>query len=73
MSRRSAGTGKPPWRRITDQELGRTIQAINTAAPRKMFLSAHDTCDYSLDRMKRELQAPTEVLTAGSVYDLSAA
>jgi 7,8-dihydropterin-6-yl-methyl-4-(beta-D-ribofuranosyl)aminobenzene 5'-phosphate synthase len=67
------GTGKPPWRRITDQELGRTIQAINTAAPRKVFLSAHDTCDHALDRMKRELQASTEVLTAGSVYDLGAA
>jgi 7,8-dihydropterin-6-yl-methyl-4-(beta-D-ribofuranosyl)aminobenzene 5'-phosphate synthase len=64
------GTGKPPWRRITDEELNKTIQAINKAAPQKVFLSAHDTCDYALDRMKRELHATTEVLTAGSVYDI---
>jgi 7,8-dihydropterin-6-yl-methyl-4-(beta-D-ribofuranosyl)aminobenzene 5'-phosphate synthase len=62
------GTGKPPWQRITDGDLSRTINAINNANPEKVFLSGHDTCDYALDRMKKELKAQTEVLMAGATY-----
>jgi 7,8-dihydropterin-6-yl-methyl-4-(beta-D-ribofuranosyl)aminobenzene 5'-phosphate synthase len=65
-----AGTGKPPWRRITDEDLSRTINALNAAAPKKVYLSAHDTCDHALERMKRELEAETEVLEAGASYHL---
>jgi 7,8-dihydropterin-6-yl-methyl-4-(beta-D-ribofuranosyl)aminobenzene 5'-phosphate synthase len=64
------GTGKPPWQRITGEDLSRTISAINTAGPKRVYLSGHDTCDYSLDRMTRELNAETEVLKAGSTYRL---
>ncbi|MEN6317317.1 MAG: MBL fold metallo-hydrolase [Syntrophaceae bacterium] len=63
------GTGKPPWQRITDGDLSRTIDAINHAGPEKVFLSGHDTCDYALDRMKKELTAHTEVLMAGATYN----
>jgi 7,8-dihydropterin-6-yl-methyl-4-(beta-D-ribofuranosyl)aminobenzene 5'-phosphate synthase len=63
-------TGKPLWQRITDEDLSRTISAINDAAPRKVYLSAHDTCDHALDRMERELTAETEVLEAGASYRL---
>lgn len=62
------GTGKPPWERINDKDLDRTISAINTAGPKEVYLSAHDTCDYALDRMKKELNAETRVLEAGAVY-----
>lgn len=62
------GTGKPPWQRITDEDLSRTIAAINAAGPKKVYLSGHDTCDQALDRMKRELKAETEVLKAGATY-----
>lgn len=62
------GTGKPPWQRITNEDLSRTIAAINGAGPKKVYLSGHDTCDYALDRMKRELKAETEVLKAGATY-----
>ena len=62
------GTGKPPWQRITDEDLSRTIAAINSASPKRVYLSGHDTCDHSLDRMKRELNAETEVLKAGATY-----
>jgi 7,8-dihydropterin-6-yl-methyl-4-(beta-D-ribofuranosyl)aminobenzene 5'-phosphate synthase len=62
------GTGKPPWRRITDEDLSRTIAAINSASPKRVYLSGHDTCDHSLDRMKKELEAETEVLKAGATY-----
>jgi len=62
------GTGKPLWQRITDEDLSRTINAINGAGPEKVYLSGHDTCDYALDRMKRELNAETEVLKVGATY-----
>jgi len=62
------GTGKPPWQRITDEDLGRTISTINSTRPQKVFLSGHDTCDHALDRMKKELKAETRILKAGATY-----
>jgi 7,8-dihydropterin-6-yl-methyl-4-(beta-D-ribofuranosyl)aminobenzene 5'-phosphate synthase len=64
------GTGKPPWQRILDEDLSQTISAINRAGPKRILLSAHDTCDHSLDRMMKELNAETEVLEAGATYRL---
>ncbi len=65
-----AGTGKPPWERITDEDLGRAIAAINEARPKKVLLSAHDTCDRALERLSGELRAETQVLRAGATYTL---
>ncbi len=62
------GTGKPPWKRITDADLERTITSINDAGPTKVFLSPHDTCDYALARFKSGLTAETEFLKAGGSY-----
>ncbi len=64
------GTGKPPWQRIENADLDRTIDAINRAAPERVLLSAHDTCDASLARMENELEAETRVLRAGKTYRL---
>ena len=64
------GTGKPPWQRITDEDLSQTIAALNAAGPQNVFLSAHDTCDHALKRLKRELKADTRVLQAGATYQL---
>ena len=62
------GTGKPPWRRITDDDLSQTIDFINQAGAKKVFLSGHDSCDHSLARMQRELKAETDILKAGATY-----
>ena len=64
------GTGKPPWKRITDDDLTRTIDNLNVINPKHVFLSAHDTCDYSIDRFKNELKSETKVLRAGATYRL---
>jgi 7,8-dihydropterin-6-yl-methyl-4-(beta-D-ribofuranosyl)aminobenzene 5'-phosphate synthase len=64
------GTGKPPWQRITDKDLSKTISTINSAGPKKVYLSGHDTCDHALDRMLKELDAETEILEAGATYHL---
>jgi 7,8-dihydropterin-6-yl-methyl-4-(beta-D-ribofuranosyl)aminobenzene 5'-phosphate synthase len=62
------GTGKPPWRRRNVEDLRQTIAFINETGVEKVFLSGHDSCDHSLNRMKRELEAETKVLKAGAVY-----
>ncbi len=64
------GTGKPPWRRVTDADLSRTIESINAVSPQKVFLSAHDTCDYALKRFQSELKADTYLLKTGACYRL---
>ncbi len=62
------GTGKPPWRRIGDRDLDRTISALNRTAPEQVLLSAHDTCGHALGRMENELAADTCIVTAGRAY-----
>jgi 7,8-dihydropterin-6-yl-methyl-4-(beta-D-ribofuranosyl)aminobenzene 5'-phosphate synthase len=64
------GTGKPPWRRVTDADVSRTIDSLNAAGPRRVFLSAHDTCDYAIARFKDGLRCETDVLRAGATYQL---
>ncbi len=64
------GTGKPAWRKITDDDLSNTIVNLNEIKPKKVLLSGHDSCDHSLARMKQELKAETEVLKAGVTYRL---
>lgn len=64
------GTGKPPWQRIDDDDLSRTVDHINEAGPKKVLLSAHDTCDHALRRLDDELNAETAVLKAGATYRL---
>ena len=63
------GTGKPPWQCIETRDLDLTIAALNVAAPDRVLLSGHDSCDVSLKRMETELSAETEVLRAGKTYD----
>ena len=64
------GTGKPLWERITDDDLTHTINNLNAINPKYVFLSAHDTCDYAIDRFKNELNSETTVLRAGATYQL---
>ncbi len=64
------GTGKPPWERIIDDDLTRTIEFINRAGPVKVLLSAHDSCDHALKRFDEELNADVTILKAGATYNI---
>lgn len=64
------GTGKPPWKRITEEDLAKTIDNLNAVAPKHVLLSAHDTCDYAIERFKRGLKSETDVLKSGATYRL---
>jgi 7,8-dihydropterin-6-yl-methyl-4-(beta-D-ribofuranosyl)aminobenzene 5'-phosphate synthase len=65
---RVMGTGKPPWRKITDSDLTDTIATLNGVRATKIYLSGHDSCDHALGRMERELNAETTILRAGATY-----
>ncbi len=62
------GTGKPPWQRINDEDLSRTISLLNQVAPKRVLLSAHDSCDHAIARIEQELSAETTVLKAGGTF-----
>ena len=64
------GTGKPWWERVTDTDLTSTIQAIRKEKPKRLLLSAHDTCDHALRRISQEVDAEVEILKAGATYAL---
>lgn len=64
------GTGKPPWQKINDEDLTDAIRAINDVGPQKVYLSAHDTCDYALNRLEKELNSETIILRAGETYEI---
>jgi 7,8-dihydropterin-6-yl-methyl-4-(beta-D-ribofuranosyl)aminobenzene 5'-phosphate synthase len=64
------GTGKPPWRPMTDEDLDRAIRTLSRAGVRRLLLSAHDTCDHALARFARELDAEVEVLSSGGTWAL---
>lgn len=42
-------------------------RAVN---PRRIFLSAHDTCDYAIHRFQNDLECETVVLRAGATYQI---
>jgi len=64
------GTGKPPWKRIREADVDDVIRAIRSAAPQRIFLSAHDSCDEALRRIEDALDCRVEVLEAGGIYTL---
>ncbi len=64
------GTGKAPWDKITKKDLEETIETINNCGAKKVFLSAHDSCDFSLSYLKENLKAETEILKAGESYHI---
>lgn len=67
---RFIGTGLPPWKELTNNELSNTISALNSAAPEKVYLSAHDSCDNSIKRFEKELNADTIIFRAGETYPI---
>ena len=67
---RLLGTGKSWCDPIDDEDVSRTIQSIKDAGASRLLLSAHDSCNYALERFRREVDAETDVLVAGRSYKL---
>jgi 7,8-dihydropterin-6-yl-methyl-4-(beta-D-ribofuranosyl)aminobenzene 5'-phosphate synthase len=64
------GTGISPWEKLDKNDLIKTAEAINSAEPQKVFLSGHDSCDYSLNYLGENLNADVEILKAGESYKI---
>jgi 7,8-dihydropterin-6-yl-methyl-4-(beta-D-ribofuranosyl)aminobenzene 5'-phosphate synthase len=64
------GTGKCWWAGVTDADLTATIATLNAAGVQRLLLSAHDTCDHAIERLRRETHAEVEVVQAGASYIL---
>jgi len=64
------GTGKVPWESLNEFDLRKTIESINAVQPEKVFLSGHDSCDYSLNYFKKNLKAEVNILKAGDVLKI---
>ena len=43
------GSGKLPWQRITREEARAAVELLDGHAPNLIALSAHDSCDWTLD------------------------
>jgi 7,8-dihydropterin-6-yl-methyl-4-(beta-D-ribofuranosyl)aminobenzene 5'-phosphate synthase len=64
------GTGKPPWKRTTQEDIDVIARTIRDANPQRVFLSAHDSCDEALSRLAGAVDCDVDVLEAGGVYRL---
>ncbi len=65
------GTGKPPWERLDERDFEAAATALDRAGVDRLLLSAHDSCDYAIDRLGRELDVDLQVLEAGAAYRIS--
>jgi 7,8-dihydropterin-6-yl-methyl-4-(beta-D-ribofuranosyl)aminobenzene 5'-phosphate synthase len=52
-AQRYIGTGKPPWRPITMNEVRGNIEELKKRDPKVVGLSAHDSCDASIAEFRR--------------------
>ena len=46
------GTGKPPWQRVTRDEVRESIAFLRAKKPHFVSISAHDSCDWTLQEFR---------------------
>jgi 7,8-dihydropterin-6-yl-methyl-4-(beta-D-ribofuranosyl)aminobenzene 5'-phosphate synthase len=49
---RVLGTGKPPWRMVTREDVHATVEHLRQRNPRLVGLSPHDSCDWSVSAFR---------------------
>jgi 7,8-dihydropterin-6-yl-methyl-4-(beta-D-ribofuranosyl)aminobenzene 5'-phosphate synthase len=59
------GTGKLPWQRITKEEVMDTITFLKTKEPKLVSISAHDSCDWTLDAFRNAFGSRYQDLQVG--------
>jgi 7,8-dihydropterin-6-yl-methyl-4-(beta-D-ribofuranosyl)aminobenzene 5'-phosphate synthase len=50
---RVVGADRPPWRGLNKTDVESAIGAIKAVSPKIVALSAHDSCDWSIDRFRQ--------------------
>lgn len=64
---RFVGTGKPPWRPITRQEVERDIAILRELEPQVVALSPHDSCDASIEQFRSAFASAYRDVRVGEV------
>jgi 7,8-dihydropterin-6-yl-methyl-4-(beta-D-ribofuranosyl)aminobenzene 5'-phosphate synthase len=49
---RVIGTGKPPWQRVTEDDVRATVDHLKEKDPKLVAISAHDSCDWTLGEFR---------------------
>jgi 7,8-dihydropterin-6-yl-methyl-4-(beta-D-ribofuranosyl)aminobenzene 5'-phosphate synthase len=49
---RVIGTGKPPWRRVTKDDVRGTVANLRQKDPKLVAISPHDSCDWSVGEFR---------------------
>ena len=66
---RIIGTGLRPWKKLDDNYLNQKISVLKDFHVKKVFLSPHDSSDYSLDYFKKNLAAEVKTIKSGKKYN----
>lgn len=61
------GTGKPPWSFITMEEVNMNIEALRKISPSLVAISAHDSCDASIDAFRKAFPVYRDIRVGKSV------
>ncbi len=64
------GTGKPPWNSPSRKDVEDLIQFLKEKGVKKVGISAHDSCDYTLGRFREEWGNDYIEIKAGSSVEL---
>jgi 7,8-dihydropterin-6-yl-methyl-4-(beta-D-ribofuranosyl)aminobenzene 5'-phosphate synthase len=59
------GTGKPPWRKVTRDEVRESIAVLKKKQLKLVSISAHDSCDWTLDEFRKAFPEAYRELKVG--------
>lgn len=59
------GTGKWPWKPVSPEDVETAISYLRNREPRLAALSAHDSCDWSIDAFRRAFKDSYRYILAG--------
>ncbi|MGP3779808.1 MBL fold metallo-hydrolase [Halanaerobium saccharolyticum] len=65
---RIVGTGLRPWKKLDDNYLNQKISVLKDFHVKKVFLSPHDSSNYSIDYLKKNLAAEVITIKSGGSY-----
>jgi 7,8-dihydropterin-6-yl-methyl-4-(beta-D-ribofuranosyl)aminobenzene 5'-phosphate synthase len=59
------GTGKPPWSFITMEDVKMNVEALQQTRPSIVAISAHDSCDASIDAFRKAFPSSYQDIRVG--------
>ena len=69
---RIAGSDRPPWKPLTKPDVHEVIHYLQDKGLKRMALSPHDSCDWTLNAFEEAWGAAFQVVTVGQPLEFSA-